>query len=515
MAGFNLTTPSKSIPITQFNGGLNSTSGPLGLQINESSSLQNIDFDKFGSILKRNGYTAVNTSALSGSPQITSLRWYEMANGTRTLVATAGTTLIYWNSTLSGAPTGTITGALTITAGVLVDTEIFLNTYLATNGTDLPFQWAGSGNGAVIAGIAGGGSAPTITKAKFVKTFQNYTILANVVESGTSYFSRFYWSAIKSISSWDAADFIDVSLDDGQTITGLKVLGDRLVVFKERSIHVVTFTGDADIPFTVQKSNSDVGCINHFSIQEANNGLIFLATDGLYIFDGNNSYKISDKVTTTLLGLATNRFNVACSMYQHNKNRYWLSLTTSGGSSNNRVLVWDSFNEAFSIYKGHNASSMCIVYSSGTDERPYFGDYSGFVYRADTGTDDYPLNAVTAIDAYYYTRWESFEELVGKKVNPHLFIYYQNFNATLTHSYSYDFNSGDQYSSTFSTASSGALWGTAVWGSFTWAKEGGDFKKRDLRGSGRLIRHKVSNMNAGETFQINGIGYEAYMDTNV
>ena len=65
MAGNLYTT--KSIPVGDkvFNGGLNSTSGPLNLQENESSDLQNIDFDKFGSILKRNGYTCLNTSAMS------------------------------------------------------------------------------------------------------------------------------------------------------------------------------------------------------------------------------------------------------------------------------------------------------------------------------------------------------------------------------------------------------------------------------------------------------------------
>ena len=42
-------------------GGLNSTAGPFGLKDNESSDLQNIDFDQFGSILKRNGYSNLNS----------------------------------------------------------------------------------------------------------------------------------------------------------------------------------------------------------------------------------------------------------------------------------------------------------------------------------------------------------------------------------------------------------------------------------------------------------------------
>ena len=53
------TTPIQSLGSKALGGGLNTTAGPLHLEDNESSDLLNIDFDKFGSILKRNGYVAI------------------------------------------------------------------------------------------------------------------------------------------------------------------------------------------------------------------------------------------------------------------------------------------------------------------------------------------------------------------------------------------------------------------------------------------------------------------------
>ena len=53
------TTPAQSLGSKALGGGLNTTAGPLHLEDNESSDLLNIDFDKFGSILKRNGYVAI------------------------------------------------------------------------------------------------------------------------------------------------------------------------------------------------------------------------------------------------------------------------------------------------------------------------------------------------------------------------------------------------------------------------------------------------------------------------
>ena len=70
MAGIEYTT--RSVPISDklLNGGLNSTAGALGLQNNESSDLQNIDFNEFGAIKKRKGYATLNSSALDGDTQV-------------------------------------------------------------------------------------------------------------------------------------------------------------------------------------------------------------------------------------------------------------------------------------------------------------------------------------------------------------------------------------------------------------------------------------------------------------
>ena len=52
----------------------------------------------------------------------------------------------------------------------------------------------------------------------------------------------------------------------------------------------------------------------------------------------------------------------------------------------------------------------------------HWGDYGGYVYRSDTGSDDYPLNSQTAIDAYYWTNWKNFEDICDKKGIPHVYI---------------------------------------------------------------------------------------------
>jgi hypothetical protein len=357
-----------------------------------------------------------------------------------------------------------------------------------------------------------------LTAAKYVKQFSNYLFLGNVTVSGITYPSRIYWSAIKDTSSWDAANFIEIAKDDGQEITGMKVLADRLVIYKRRAIYNVFFTGDADIPFILPgggKSNSSVGCIAPFSIQEVENGHVFLAPDGIYYYDGMNSYKLSHRITKTLDSFNQTNLNNAVSCVHKAKNRYMLSFTSSGMTEADRVVVWDYFNNAFSVYVGIAPCSLATFFVSSFEERPYFGDFDGFVYRMDTGTDDYPLNTANAVSSYFYTNWKAFDDLCDQKGVPHVYLYYQTSNSVLTFAYSYDFETTDQYTQTLTLATATDTYGTGIYGTAVYAGSGGGSTRRDLTGRGRTVRFKFANATLGETFRIDGFGTYAHLETNV
>jgi len=357
-----------------------------------------------------------------------------------------------------------------------------------------------------------------LTTSKYVRLFNNYLFLGNVAVGGTSMPSRIYWSNIKDTSTWDSDQFIEVAKDDGTEITGLKVLQDRLVVYKHKAIYNVFFTGDADFPFILPgggKSNSAVGCIAPWSIQEVENMHVFLAPDGIYCYDGSSSLKTSYKIQKTLDGLNQSRFTQAVSSVYKPKNRYQLALPSASATQNDRVIVWDYFNNAFSQYVGMSPSSLCTFFVEGITEQPYFADYSGYVYRMDFGSTDYPLNTATAINAYYYTNWKTFDDLCDQKGIPNVYLYYATGNAVLTLAYSYDFESKDQYTQTISLAGGTDVYGTAVYGTGVYSASGGAVVRRDLTGRGRVVRFKFANAVIGEGFQIDGFGSYAHLETNV
>jgi hypothetical protein len=587
MAGSSYT--SKSIPLgtKSFSAGVNTASGPLGLQDNESSDLSNVDFNKFGSVLKRNGYLHTNATSL-GAYASDGLYWYEhFASGSlvQQVINVVNGTLN--ESSDNGATFSAITGSLTITPDYHYDFDTWLNRVYGTNGKDTPWYYTGTGNGTVLTALransytfivtgvttaplvgatytnngitytvvtsyissgsgtivaTGSGSSETagnltktggtgdasiafsaftinanIQNAKYVKQFSNYLFLANCTVGGVYYPTRIYYSALKDDTQWSAANYLEVSKDDGQEITGIRVLSDRLVVYKTRSIYTVFYTGDIDIPFILPgggKANSPVGCIAPFSIQEVDNGHVFLAYDGLYFFDSSNSYKLSYRLDNTFSALNLSVIENCRSLVQKVKNRYWLAVSNGSSNTNNFVIVWDFYNNAFSFYSGINASAMCELYITSSEERPHFADYAGYVYRADFGTDDYPSKVQTAIDSYYYTNWKTFDDLVDQKGVPSVFIYHQQNSGTLSFSYSFEFADGDQYTSVFTTSESASLWDVAVWDVALWGATGGAIKRRDLTGRGRVVRFKFANNNMSETYRIDGFGAWTHLETH-
>lgn len=524
MAGIRFTTNSSPIGSIGFNGGLNTSAGPLSLQDNESPDLQNVDFNNFGSVVQRNGYSVLNETAITNTPSSDGMYWYEFDNSgspVRKLINIADGKL-YKMDSLDGTFDDETNG-LTITAGNYCSFATFLKTLYVCNGNDAPFEWDGS------TGTATTSTLPTgVTKPKFVAVFNNYMFYANVFVSSSLNASRLYWCDIKDTSSWPTTNFIDVSKDDGQDITGLKVLADRLIVYKTRSIYTIFFTGDVDIPFILPgggKTNSSVGCIAPYSIQEVQNGHVFLSSDGFYYFDGNNSYKISEKINPTINGLNNTRFPLSVGVVQRDKNKYICAMTSSGETAHDRALVWDYSINSWSIYTGMDISSSVIAYDGGSDEKWFFADYAGYVYQGDNGTNDNPLGVETAITSYYKTNWKSYNDLVNDKGIAHITIYYQNSSGTLTFGYSFDLSEsasssvttlpGMTYSTTFALSTGDSKYGVAKYGSSVYGGSGGGIERRDLNGRGRVVQFLFGNNSVDENFQIDGLGQLPHLEASV
>lgn len=196
---------------------------------------------------------------------------------------------------------------------------------------------------------------------------------------------------------WPILNSIPVGLDDGDVITALVSFFDQLVVYKRKSIYVVS--GDENINFVLQKSQTDdrIGALNNRTPAVIGNKVYFISERGIYSFDGlrinYESAKIEPffDVARPFNQLTFNwQFeNVACGINYKNaaKNWYVLSCPTSSLPQNNFVIVLDTGVNAWTFFTGISASSLCVVEEQNRP-RLWSGDYQGFMWRQDDTDND-------------------------------------------------------------------------------------------------------------------------------
>lgn len=474
------------------NGGLNTKDSPILITEKESPDCQNVYFTTKGAIVKRQGYDRLNEVALTGTDNVTSFYQYIRDDGTEFAIATHSTSLNKMES-LDGT-WDAITGSLTITADKNWKWITWKDTLIGTDDADTPIKWTGTGNGTTLA-------LPTdLQKARDVVVYRNFLMLFNVTIAVTDHPSRFYFSNLNTLNTWSALDFIDVTPSDGDEIVGAIVLGEDLYIFKRNTVYRVRVTGDSVSPFSVRRTFSHVGAVSTYAIKNINNTIVFASNDGVYAFDGNRSIKISTDVDPTWLNINKAKLSEISMAHYKKLSHVWISYADGSATTNDKTLVWDYSNQAWTLYKGINAAST-DTYIDGGVEKLFHGDYAGFVFQDDSGDSD---DAV-AIDAYWVSKWNDFgDPMINKEMRHSVIVADNSGDHNLQFGYSYDFQDDNLKIISIPLKDQGGIWDTAIWDADQWGSASFIVKRLDLRGQGRFWNVRFSNDLISENFTVYG-----------
>lgn len=268
----------------------------------------------------------------------------------------AGTTTRYIYRTLGAASR----------AAVEADNTLYLVGTISDNSTttlsDTVTDDTADDDAAPTWSTAAGGSDVTVPIGKFILLHKERVFVANK----PSFTSDVLWSLPFRKDVFDASDFEPIREDDGDEITCIMNQSGIVVICKTNTImKLITLSAD-DTQWQVLGPYSTIGVQAPYSVSNTPKGMAYLAKEGIYIFDGKTSQMISDIVTTDVSDILwTSRNDVAGKYF---KNEYQLAYTSveSGGSVNNRVLVFDMQRDAYEI--DDKDINTFHVFSSGTDE---------------------------------------------------------------------------------------------------------------------------------------------------
>lgn len=476
-----------------YSGGQNDADAIDQLLENESVMIQNAYISEKGSVQKRKGILLVGDD--TGSTKITGLSSWQEDDGTKWLFSTTGTNLRYLNSTTWDTLDNGFTTGLD-TEFVIANNKIYL-----FNGTENIHSYNGA-SVALNSGLTDLGSS--IPKAKYAVWWKNYMFATGEsVLSGTKYPARVWFSNIGDPDTWTTGtDYFDVGLSDGQKITGIGILDQWLVVFKERSIYILSGSGPSDWKLSATVNNlvnvaNSIGCVSHRSVVQVGNDLWFMSNDGVRSLrkneQGSNPLHglVSGNIQGTIDALNDGQLGKTVATFFDNK--VYFAFPNGSSTNNNKIAVADlrrptdkSNNPyAWTTYIGWSPG-VWTVYEPSSTPQLYYGEGSAdsLVFQAETGTND---NSAT-IDFDVQDRMIDLREPSMRKTTRFGIIYAESGG-------NYDVEvSSSTDGTTFTDHGdlnllSGVVWNSGVWDTTTW-------------GFGTEIRQKFPIQRASEQIQM-------------
>lgn len=417
LVGLGFAEPSPTTPIN-FSGGLNLAVPATEIADSESPELCNCTPDLAGAMAKRNGSNRLINQSISSFP-VTSLYRAYASTSTQSFKALFATSRdkIYvstndlnpqWIVISSNNAFGQHYSFVTMNRKVLIagdaQTENVRQYDLVTASITQAFAIDNA-----TSGINPRPKYQIVSKNFYIGA--NVSVATSVVflqSNTTNYPSRIVYSRLNNPSSMTAQRFIDFKTEDGEEITGLGNMNDRVNVFKPSSILEISFTV-LDLPsfggdYNPQEVVTGFGCIAPRTLANTGQFYIFLAKDGIRMWDGGNrsrltvaeesriiSYKIKPLIDDLI---ASGNYRNAVGIYYPKKEQYVFSFesqTRFPKGKNNYVLIYDIKTDTWWPVCNWLADSFATADSQGDTGQLFYGDSNdGYVHKADLDieTDD-------------------------------------------------------------------------------------------------------------------------------
>ena len=365
----------------EFRGGLITNLAPTqqGVQAPGSARiLRNFDPSIFGGYRRIEGFTKYDTNALSNTGVVRGIVRYNSQ-----VYAVRGNDL--FRSAGSGWTQICDSGAFS-SAGVTIggSGKVRFLKYdfdgteklMLVDGTGKPFRF----DGTTFAQLS---SLPSDTSgSSFVVNFKNHIVLGND--------KKIIFSAPYEDDDFTVANGGGV-LNIADTITGLTVFREQLIVFCKTSIFVLN--GDSVANFILQPVSRDLGCVAEDTIQEIGGDVIFLGPDGLRLFSATDRIgdfslgAVSKPIQSEMLDLISSGSAGFSSTVIREKSQYRVfAALTSGSTESAKGIAATQLQDGvvFNDLRGINAHVTHSEYE-GFAELIYFANNDGYVYLMESG----------------------------------------------------------------------------------------------------------------------------------
>lgn len=494
----------QTFPI-EFGGGLISNMSALqqGIQkVGSATFLQNFEPSKEGGYKKVLGYTKYSSTVLAGSGPVLGVK---VLNETQVIAVRKNASNLSQYYISSGAAWTSLATAPLLGGRVQSVSYNF-------DGSDKVFFVDGVNHPAIYNVTANTMSFPTISSdllgAEKVALFKNSVFCS---KGSVLYFSAPFLDTDFSAASGGG------SINMGQTIVGLIVFRDQLIIFTKNKISRIVGNSVAD--FQVAPITDDIGCLHGETIQEIGGDIMFMAADGLRLLSA------TERIGDFGLGVASSPINkdaitfvnsteTFTSLVIREKAQYRVfayspsvSLDNAKGLIGTQFADQGSTNVNWATLSGFKVYAADSLYVSG-GEFIVFGNDTGYVYRMEFGSS----RDGSTIEAKYRSPFMPIDDPQIRKTFYKLSLYTE-VNGVFGVNVNLDFdifeiaNYNKKYGDTIFLGSSGSgvsLYGSpsSVFGTSTYGGVLDDVYNTNIIGSGRSVSLRIEDNSTNPSFSL-------------
>lgn len=476
-----------------FTGGLNLRADQFQLARNESPDMLNVEIDPRGGVFSRGGMHRLNTTAVSGvwAPE----RLYTFYGDAPRVMLTNNNN-VYWSS-------GGDFTKLEYSAGNAVTSSSEHGACLAGWGNTL-YMVTGAASGKVAYKWTTGATYATalsangptwqpynnpagnyMPRAEHILVHANKVFVANTYEDGVAHPNRVRWSHEGLPTDFMEDDFFDFN-SGGSGITGMSVVAGQLVVFKPNAIYLVI--GNSSDNFQVVELSTRLGCSNHHSIAQAEDGVYFYSSpEGLFFYDGTKIVDVFEPLRPLIdEGLLSSASTEAYSVSWVGR-RMWLSMPYDPNGIATKPTVSFVYDPSigsggaytkFATHDGYGViGGVDWTDASNNNYRLFIHPFQARVVKVDLYNQEQDnINGTPAsFSSYYRTGWVDGNGYAAKKMFRRPDIVFKQVdtqrNVNVKVFQNYEEASGTerkQFDVTLTSSGVGAYWGTDLWGTGLW-----------------------------------------------
>src|SRR5690606_3612291 len=234
---------------------------------------------------------------------------------------------------------------------------------------------------------------------------------ANIVEGSTAYPNRIRWSHPLFPEDWMSLHYVDIDPNDGDEITALVPMGDRLIVFKRNSVYAVYAATHESVQ--VSPVSREIGAPSQEAVVGTDLGVFFWHEgSGAHLLTADDQRWIGDRLYPAIEDgrISAGRMDEVVVGWLNR--RLWVSVPYEGSSTRNLVFVYDPFASKKVAWTQYDLEVGPVLNFAAPGDAPLplaAPSTESQLLEVDKygrSTDDFGAGPVH-IDAHYVTRWWS------------------------------------------------------------------------------------------------------------